>query len=73
MPASLPESRIVGLLRDALQSELLAVYLFGSHARGEPAAGSDIDLAVLVAGRSIPSACGDWARHWRRSLTATSI
>jgi predicted nucleotidyltransferase len=54
MSAPLPESRIVGLLRDALQSELLAVYLFGSHARGEAAAGSDIDLAVLVAGKVDP-------------------
>jgi len=54
MPAALPESRIAGLLREALQAELLAVYLFGSHARDEAGKGSDIDLAVLVAGKADP-------------------
>ncbi|WP_443192507.1 type VII toxin-antitoxin system MntA family adenylyltransferase antitoxin [Pseudomonas indica] len=34
--------------------DLLAVYLFGSHATGTAAAGSDVDLAVLVPGQVEP-------------------
>jgi len=52
--APLPEDHIVGLLREALQQQLLAVYLFGSHVRGEAGADSDIDLAVLVRGKADP-------------------
>jgi predicted nucleotidyltransferase len=33
---------------------LMAIYLFGSHATGEATAASDVDLAVLVAGRVEP-------------------
>lgn len=54
MSEPLPEGRIVGVLREALQQELLAVYLFGSHARDEAGEDSDIDLAVLVAGKTDP-------------------
>jgi predicted nucleotidyltransferase len=46
---------------DALQSHLkqrlpnlMAIYLFGSQATGEATATSDLDLAVLVAGRVDP-------------------
>ncbi len=40
-------------LRDVVATappEILAVYLYGSRARGAARAGSDVDLAVLVAG-----------------------
>jgi len=52
--APLPEDRIVGLLQGALAQELFAVYLFGSHVRGEAGPDSDVDLAVLVAGKVDP-------------------
>lgn len=42
---------IVARLREALP-ELLAIYLFGSHASGTATAQSDVDLAVLVAGKA---------------------
>lgn len=36
--------------------ELLAVYAFGSRVRGSAGAGSDLDLAILVAGYADPLA-----------------
>ncbi len=44
---------ILATLQTALPS-LLAVYLFGSHAQGTADADSDIDLAVLIAGKLDP-------------------
>ena len=56
-PASLTEAerrvveRLVERLRDELGSELHAIWLYGSRARGEtPHAESDIDLMVVVDG-----------------------
>jgi predicted nucleotidyltransferase len=43
---ALPQ-QIVDVLRD--RSEVMAVYLFGSTARGEAAPHSDVDIAVLLA------------------------
>ncbi|TWI66105.1 nucleotidyltransferase-like protein [Pseudoduganella lurida] len=53
MTTRLPEERIVAFLQAALQQppELLGVWLFGSQANGHANAGSDVDLAVLVAGK----------------------
>lgn len=44
---------IVATLQAALPN-LLAVYLFGSHAQGTAGPDSDIDIAVLVAGKLAP-------------------
>ena len=52
--------RLVPLLRDELGSDLHAIWLFGSRARGEtPHPESDIDLMVLADGSS-----------WQIGLTA---
>ena len=42
--------RLVSRMRDALEprSEILEAYLFGSRARGESHAGSDVDVAVYI-------------------------
>jgi predicted nucleotidyltransferase len=53
MDGRLPEQRIVAILREALP-ELLGVWLFGSEATGHATADSDVDLAVLVAGKVDP-------------------
>ncbi len=50
---TLNNALIVKLLQQRLPA-LLAVYLFGSQARGDANAGSDVDLAVLVAGYADP-------------------
>ncbi len=43
--------RLVGALEDAFGSDLLAVWLYGSRARGERThPDSDVDLLVIVAG-----------------------
>ncbi|MBI4705011.1 MAG: nucleotidyltransferase domain-containing protein [Deltaproteobacteria bacterium] len=39
------------------------VYLFGSRARGEPMAGSDYDLLVVVAASAAPPARGRAGRY----------
>lgn len=44
---------LVAHLRTRLPN-LLAVYLFGSHSRGDAGPGSDLDIAVLVAGKVPP-------------------
>ena len=53
--ASLPLDCILEKLQNAYPN-LLAVYLFGSFAKGEANAQSDVDLAVLLAGNSEPVA-----------------
>ena len=47
------EALIVRRLQQALPG-LLAVYAFGSRARGEATSDSDLDLAVLVEGKADP-------------------
>lgn len=47
------EPDIITLLQAEL-STLLAVYLFGSHAQGDAGPDSDLDLAVLTAGKLEP-------------------
>lgn len=53
MRTRLPEERIVAFLQAALP-ELLGIWLFGSQANGHAGAHSDVDLAVLVAGKVDP-------------------
>ncbi len=50
---SLPLAAILAQLQNAFPN-LLAVYLFGSFAKRENDAQSDVDLAVLLAGRGEP-------------------
>ncbi|QZA78131.1 nucleotidyltransferase domain-containing protein [Deefgea tanakiae] len=52
---SLPLASILAQLQSTYPN-LLAVYLFGSFAKGEAHAQSDVDLAVLLAGNSEPVA-----------------
>lgn len=63
----------VGLLRSELGPELIAVWLYGSRARGERHEDSDVDLLVITAcGRSdrprvmdlLQEACGEDIRTW---------
>jgi len=54
----LPLTNLVEQLQSAFPN-LLAVYLFGSFAKGEAHTQSDIDLAVLLAGNSEPVALWD--------------
>ena len=68
-PASLSHAerrvveRLVGLLRDELSSDLHAIWLYGSRARGEaPHPESDIDLMVIADGNS-----------WQTGLTAIEL
>lgn len=44
---------VLDRLRDALDP--VAIYLYGSHASGDPDAGSDIDLYVVVQASDEPS------------------
>ncbi|MBB3220446.1 nucleotidyltransferase domain-containing protein [Pseudoduganella umbonata] len=53
MNARLPEERIVAILQAELAG-LLGVWLFGSQANGHANAESDVDFAVLVAGKADP-------------------
>lgn len=53
-------------LRDSMPG-LLAVYLFGSYASGDFQAGSDLDIAVLLAGK------GDPLMLWRISGEVADI
>lgn len=53
MTTSPNRPHIIATLQAALPN-LLAVYLFGSHAQGTAGPDSDIDIAVLVAGKLPP-------------------
>jgi predicted nucleotidyltransferase len=53
--------RLVAVLQERLPT-LLAVYLFGSRANGHAGEDSDLDLAVLVAGKLDPVACWELAQ-----------
>ena len=53
MITSPDRAHIVATLQGALPN-LLAVYLFGSHAQGSAGPDSDLDIAVLVAGKLAP-------------------
>lgn len=47
------QAQMIATLQAALPN-LLAIYLFGSHAQGNAGPDSDIDIAVLVAGKLDP-------------------
>ncbi len=68
IPASLADQRdaIAACLRamDAVLP-LRAVYLFGSHARGEAQPGSDVDLCLVADGAESQLAA---SRRWREEL-----
>jgi predicted nucleotidyltransferase len=53
MTTSISEQAIIATLQAELPT-LLAVYLFGSYAQGTAGPASDLDLAVLVAGKLEP-------------------
>lgn len=59
MPRALDPARTFDVVRQCMPGtmpELLAVYLFGSHAQGNHDPDSDVDLALLVAGKAEPVA-----------------
>lgn len=59
MPLALDPARALNVVRQCMPGtmpELLAVYLFGSHAQGNHGPDSDVDLALLVAGKAEPVA-----------------
>ncbi len=60
---------IVGRVVDALHPA--RVYLFGSHAEGNPEADSDIDLLVVVPDTSDPPR--EMARRGRKSLWGMAV
>ena len=47
------QAQMIATLQAALPN-LLAIYLFGSHAQGNAGPDSDIDIAVLIAGKLDP-------------------
>lgn len=61
----------------AAQYGLRAVYVFGSYARGEADADSDIDLLVDLTGTNIRSllalgaSTATWNRRWARASTSS--
>ena len=55
-----PHGPVVSAMRTALP-QALAVYAFGSQLAGTAQAGSDLDLAVLVAGYADPVALWELA------------
>ena len=68
-------SDVVPILRATMPStmpELLGVYLFGSYAAGTQTGDSDVDLAVLVAGKTEPVAlwmlAEQLASHFNRDI-----
>ncbi len=46
-----PASKVVLTIRSRLGADLLGIVVYGSFARGELAAGSDVDLLVVLSGR----------------------
>lgn len=58
---AIPEDDIVAMLQAALPN-LLAVYAFGSRVQGTARPDSDLDLAVLVAGKVPPLETWDLAQ-----------
>lgn len=59
---------------------LVCAYLYGSHARGEEQAGSDVDVAVLLPGDTVPQLSGpmttlrgDLERLLRRPVDLTDV
>jgi hypothetical protein len=68
LPPSLAgQSQILAQCLDAIArvGQIRAVYLFGSHARGDARPGSDVDLCVVAddADRQLPAAA-----RWRRAM-----
>jgi predicted nucleotidyltransferase len=46
-----PASKVILAIRSHQETDLVGVVAYGSFARGELAAGSDVDLLVVLAGR----------------------
>ncbi len=66
LPDSLDKHRIVSALRAHMPAnvpELLGIYAFGSRVQGTHHARSDLDLAVLVAGRVDQLILWEWAQQ----------
>lgn len=63
---------VLDALRERLarRPEVLEAYLFGSHARSEAAAHSDLDVAVYVDSERLPLAPFGYAAHLTADLTA---
>lgn len=66
MATLISNEQIVTTLQTQLP-ELLAVYVFGSQAQGMAGPASDLDLAVLVAGRAEP------VRLWELAQTLAGL
>ena len=69
--ASIDPQQILQLLLACLPKqvpELLAVYAFGSRVHGTQRADSDLDLAILVAGKADPVLLWDVAQHMASEL-----
>jgi predicted nucleotidyltransferase len=65
--------RIEEAIREVVETappEIVAVYLYGSQARGTAQAGSDVDVAVLLAGGA-PQTLQNPARDLERQLEAS--
>jgi predicted nucleotidyltransferase len=61
------DARLPGLVRRLSDdARVAAVWLFGSRARGEADALSDVDLAVLAAGTPARSELATWELEWLR-------
>ena len=63
------QNRIVAQLRQGLNPD--AIYLFGSHARGDAAADSDLDFLVVVPTSDQPRS--KRARYAREAVTERSV
>jgi predicted nucleotidyltransferase len=63
------QNRIVAQLRQGLNPD--AIYLFGSHARGDAGAGSDLDFLVVVRESDKPRS--KRARDARKVVTDRSV
>jgi hypothetical protein len=67
-----PSQAVLDTLRERLprRPEILEAYLFGSQARGDAAAHSDIDVAVYVDRERLPPATYGYAAHLTTDLMA---
>lgn len=71
MPDSFDQRQISTTLRAHLPAhlpDLLAVYAFGSRVQGSHQAGSDLDLAILVAGKVDPVLLWDLSQQMADDL-----
>ncbi len=66
------DARIPDLVRRlAGDTRIAAVWLFGSRARGEADALSDVDVAVLAAGAPTQGQLASWALEWLGTANET--